>query len=72
MGERYCGVDDVHDGHSFLADDEPSSPRRYCAGRTSAEVQYGRAPGDMHEPKPYTGELDLGDDGSDLLHPFVD
>lgn len=29
-------------------------------------------PGDMHEPPPYTGELDWQDDGSELLHPFFD
>jgi hypothetical protein len=27
-------------------------------------------PGDMHEPKPYTGELDWDNDR--LLHPFID
>jgi len=30
--------------------------------------EYDRNPGDMHEPKPYTGELEWSDD----LHPFVD
>jgi hypothetical protein len=29
-------------------------------------------PGDMHEPKPYTGELDWANDDSELVHPFVD
>jgi len=29
-----------------------------------------RNPGDMHEPKPYTGELDW--DRDPVLHPFVD
>lgn len=70
--DRFCGVDDAHGGHQFVADDEPGEPRRYCPGRAPHEVQYGRAPGDMHEPPPYTGDLDYRDDGSELLHPFVD
>lgn len=28
--------------------------------------------GSMHEPPPYTGELDWANDGSELLHPFID
>lgn len=26
----------------------------------------------MNEPTPYTGELDWSEDGSELLHPFID
>lgn len=31
-----------------------------------------RSPGDMHEPPPYRGDLDWRNDGSELLHPFID
>lgn len=36
------------------------------------EEREERAPGDMHEPPAYSGELDYGNDGSELLHPFYD
>lgn len=72
MPERFCGTDDVHGGHRFVANDEPGSPHRYCPGLAPHEVQYGQNPGDMHEPKPYTGEVEWENDGSELLHPFVD
>lgn len=39
---------------------------------TEERPEEGRAPGDMHEPPPYTGDLDYRNDGSELLHPFVD
>ncbi len=72
MVEVFCDKDDAHGGHKFHDDCDPGSPRVYCPGRTPAEVQYGRAPGDMHEPKPYTGEMDSNDDSYDHLHPYVD
>ena len=28
--------------------------------------------GDMHEPPAYSGELDYGNDGSELVHPYID
>lgn len=31
-----------------------------------------RHPDNMHQPKPYLGSLNWPDDGSSLLHPFID
>jgi hypothetical protein len=43
------------------ARDEP------CADPARCDI-HGNTPGNMHEPKPYTGELDW----QDLVHPFAD
>jgi hypothetical protein len=39
-------------------------------GKDLPPGKFERAVGDMHEPKPYTGELDW--DNDHLLHPFID
>lgn len=45
-------------------------PPDCASGRCVANDR--RPPGDMHEPPPYTGELDWSNDGSELVHPFLD
>ena len=65
-----------HERSEYPEDTTPAMDRaRRGRGGRGGDLPPGkfeRAVGDMHEPKPYTEELDWHNDGSELLHPFVD